>query len=875
MIRRKWPLLLILILILGPGTEATSICAKLESKIPGRLDLSRFPLLFAGTNEIQIAVGESSAEIDLRTANMIQSYLVESMPDTQVTVVTDLDLTENDFQLRDIVLVGGPAVNAATNRTNAYLPVRFDKSSAHDTFPYSLRNVRTNTVYDNEFENPENVGLLSIIPNPWNAAKYVLVAAGLGANGTVAAAEALLHRPSVNRSCTQELSGDVVVVNMLRDGSVCLFSPSLWVSPKTYSMFPARGTTETVRLDISNGGNLGKVPVRISLSGSISDWFTLASEGPEALPENSSSTVEFRLSVPENAAKGSYRASVIVSSVSIVREALVKVYVDTAEVKISKLLVPTQVAPGDNVTVTVTARNIGNDSSWIRISDSVPGFAGLISGNTNWDGEIYPNEQVVLTYQIRIGEETPPGHYWLSPAHVDYAVAPSEIISVSSNSPLLLIRISNNSGGEVLLSSFTINRWELDVVTHPGGRADFVHIIDMVIRPRSTYSLDVDTPTWRYENPTFFGLLTPFSVKVIPLSIEQLHVSKQSNRSSTYTELPYDLYDGGVMISSFSASGKERLRVSYSVDNYVSSIPPIYSVTVYHFARYDISQLEVQVHVSPAWGIASYGVSASSYNRLTLKPLNVTRHGFDTVSTTIYLANVPAWQYVMIQVHASQIGFVGEWGEASFWYLVWALIILVVVWSYLSQTFKKKTLPDRGVYALCCLGVGLSAITYNALSGGELSLEIMPPLSLLVLCSMIYGVYASYLTIIVLYADSRLAMLLANVAETNNEDHRSLLPMAGRHGVVVAICILGIAYAVVVQILLIQIGPNVPLVGETSLASLGIFFICAFLYLVLCWRSHHRSQSSLMPWVKSQCSRMNVDLHRRTRECVDVDVVST
>ena len=115
---------------------------------------------------------------------------------------------------------------------------------------------------------------------------------------------------------------------------------------------------------------------------------------------------------------------------------------------------------------------------------------------------------------------------------------------------------------------------------------------------------------------------------------------------------------------------------------------------------------------------------------------------------------------------------------------------------------------------------------------------------------MIYGAYASYLTIIVLYADSRLAMLLAKVPEASKKRPGSLLPIAGRHRIVVALCILGIAYAVVLQISLLQIGPNVPLAGEASFAGLGIFFICTILYLLLCWRYHQRSRSSLLPWVK-------------------------
>lgn len=101
------------------------------------------------------------------------------VPDLNVAL--DTEVRDADLQ-RNLILVGGPIVNAVTGRVNEHLPIYFDRSARH-----ALRSSVSGKTY------PEDeCGLVCSVPHPLSEGHRILLVAGKRYAGTRAAILALL-----------------------------------------------------------------------------------------------------------------------------------------------------------------------------------------------------------------------------------------------------------------------------------------------------------------------------------------------------------------------------------------------------------------------------------------------------------------------------------------------------------------------------------------------------------------------------------------------------------------------------------------------------------------------------------------------------------
>jgi hypothetical protein len=193
--------------------------------------------MFANSNGILIVIGKSAAPSDLVVANKIQAYLAESLPFIRVSIELDSAIRDTDLATNDLIIVGGPVVNAVTRSVHMNLPLRFQEASHFEKSTYYILNSRTNTTYGLDSDNHGNLGLASLIRSPWDQSKYVLVAAAIEANGTRAAGEALLGNYKVAQGSTDEFFGDAVIVNRLEPASGSVLNPVGYGDfPSSYSL---------------------------------------------------------------------------------------------------------------------------------------------------------------------------------------------------------------------------------------------------------------------------------------------------------------------------------------------------------------------------------------------------------------------------------------------------------------------------------------------------------------------------------------------------------------------------------------------------------------------------------------------------------------
>lgn len=79
-----------------------------------------------------------------------------------------------------------------------------------------------------------------------------------------------------------------------------------------------------------------------------------------------------------------------------------QVIVDGAFIVVNKTTHPGEVDVGDNVTVTLTAKNSGNMPTTVHITDNIPEAAHLIKGNTTLRATLEENQTTLTTYIIRM-----------------------------------------------------------------------------------------------------------------------------------------------------------------------------------------------------------------------------------------------------------------------------------------------------------------------------------------------------------------------------------------------------------------------------------------------------------------------------------------
>ncbi len=93
----------------------------------------------------------------------------------------DTELTENDLK-ENLILIGGPGVNAITAKVNLKLPIRFQRVKYKNNYYTSLYSTVSGKTYTDE-----SYGIIVKVKNPWNKEKYIMIIAGRKFWGTKAA----------------------------------------------------------------------------------------------------------------------------------------------------------------------------------------------------------------------------------------------------------------------------------------------------------------------------------------------------------------------------------------------------------------------------------------------------------------------------------------------------------------------------------------------------------------------------------------------------------------------------------------------------------------------------------------------------------------
>ncbi|MDY6774132.1 MAG: helix-turn-helix domain-containing protein [Candidatus Nanohaloarchaea archaeon] len=99
--------------------------------------------------------------------------------------VEDVDVKGSGEFSSNMILLGGPLTNLATEKFNAHLPVKFET----ENFPFrKLVSESTGNVYEEDSQ-----GFIARAPNPEDAGSHVLVLAGVRMKGTRAAVMSLVE----------------------------------------------------------------------------------------------------------------------------------------------------------------------------------------------------------------------------------------------------------------------------------------------------------------------------------------------------------------------------------------------------------------------------------------------------------------------------------------------------------------------------------------------------------------------------------------------------------------------------------------------------------------------------------------------------------
>ncbi len=134
-----------------------------------------------GPTKVRAKDGSEAAQLGLFFGSFL-SYIPEQC------VKLDTEVREADLR-RNLIVIGGPAVNMVMARLNEKLPIRM-RQVEHGPFKYS--NIYSQI--SNKSYSEENHGIVAKIRNPFDRTKEVLVLAGRRSAGTRAAILALLTR---------------------------------------------------------------------------------------------------------------------------------------------------------------------------------------------------------------------------------------------------------------------------------------------------------------------------------------------------------------------------------------------------------------------------------------------------------------------------------------------------------------------------------------------------------------------------------------------------------------------------------------------------------------------------------------------------------
>jgi DNA-binding MarR family transcriptional regulator len=100
----------------------------------------------------------------------------------------DTEIREEDLK-NNLILIGGPGVNAVTAKVNSKLPIRFEKIKEQENFYSGFSSIVSGKKYSEE-----GYGIIVKAKNPFDKAKDILVIAGRRMSGTRAAILAFLQK---------------------------------------------------------------------------------------------------------------------------------------------------------------------------------------------------------------------------------------------------------------------------------------------------------------------------------------------------------------------------------------------------------------------------------------------------------------------------------------------------------------------------------------------------------------------------------------------------------------------------------------------------------------------------------------------------------
>jgi len=104
----------------------------------------------------------------------------------QSSIMFDTELKGSELK-KNLILIGGPAVNSITSGVNSKLPIRFSNVKYKDNYYGSFHSALSNKTYSDE-----NYGIIVKIRNPYDKNKSILVIGGRKFKGTKAAMLAFL-----------------------------------------------------------------------------------------------------------------------------------------------------------------------------------------------------------------------------------------------------------------------------------------------------------------------------------------------------------------------------------------------------------------------------------------------------------------------------------------------------------------------------------------------------------------------------------------------------------------------------------------------------------------------------------------------------------
>ncbi len=186
--RAKWLVVLII---------ALTITSAVTVKAGGGLLKERFQLLKSAP--VMVVVGRQAADSDYECALLVKEYL----EDANITVEIVYDDTISDVDLEyNLIVVGGPAVNKIASSLNYKISSWFE------------RGVDGWTLYVVGWRLSQPVhGVVDFEGNPFGNTTYVVLLAGVGREGTIAATHIFLKAEGLwGEVAAVRLSGNVASV---------------------------------------------------------------------------------------------------------------------------------------------------------------------------------------------------------------------------------------------------------------------------------------------------------------------------------------------------------------------------------------------------------------------------------------------------------------------------------------------------------------------------------------------------------------------------------------------------------------------------------------------------------------------------------------